>query len=540
VHPDTLIETPGGRVRIADFKGGPVWSWDDGRMVIANASAAFPCTKEHLYELVTERGRIIATDQHRLLTPDGWRPLSELGPGDAVVSQPHGCDACRPVERVRLVSYYARLTYWDLHVDGTQCYLAGGLVHHNSAKSHDRASACVLAMLDGKKIVGLREVQRSIKDSVKALVESKIGTYGMAGSFRILRDEIQCDTGGAMIFRGLQDHTAESIKSLEGYDIAWGEEAQTLSERSLMLLKPTIRAPGSELWFTWNPRFETDPIDRLLRGSDKPDNAIVIEANWQDNPFFPEDLRADMERDKRIDMELYLHVWEGQYQRIGEGAYYANELAKMYAQDRICAIPIERNEPIFTAWDIGVDDMTAIWVCQVVGFETRIIDFIQDRGNDASYYCRWIRDREYDTGIALLPHDAGAREKGTLKTYEDHVNASGISRTVVLPRAQNLMADIQEVRAFLPRCYFDKERCEPVGLKLLGRYRVAMDERMNVPLPRPVKDGSDHCADAFRTLVAGAHYLKPDAGRYLDPNISPNVSPNALSSALGYSRRTHR
>lgn len=394
-----------------------------------------------------------------------------------------------------------------------------------SAKSHDRAAACVVAMLEGKKVVGLREVQRSIKDSVKALVESKIETIGVASNFRILRDEITCDSGGAMIFRGLQDHTAESIKSLEGYDIAWGEEAQTLSERSLMLLKPTIRTPGSELWFTWNPRFDTDPIDQFLRGPNKPDNAIIVEANWQQNPFFPPDLREDMERDKRIDYELYLHVWEGQYQRIGEGAYYANELAKLYGQDRICSLPIERNEPVYTAWDIGVDDMTAIWVCQVVGFEMRIIDFMQDRGKDAAYYARWIRDNEYDTGLAILPHDAGSREKGTLKTYEDHVQDAGIRRTIVLGRTNNLMADIQEVRAFLPRCYFDRERCEPLGLKLLGRYRVAMDERLNVPMPRPVKDGSDHCADAFRTLVAGSRYIV-SGGRGESPYDNPSLSPN--------------
>ena len=405
-----------------------------------------------------------------------------------------------------------------------------------SAKSHDRAAACVLAMIEGKKVVGFREVQSSIRESVKSLVEAKIETMGVSDQFTILRDDITCESGGSMIFRGLQDHTAESIKSLEGYQISWCEESQTLSNRSLVLLKPTIRAPGAELWFTWNPRFETDPIDVFLRGPDKPEGAIVVEANWQDNPFFPEDLRADMERDKRIDHELYLHVWEGHYQRIGEGAYFANELARLYSQDRVTSIPAERNEPIFTAFDIGIDDMTAIWVCQPVGRELRIIDFHQDRGHDAAHYAQWVRDRGYDTGTALLPHDAGSHEKGSGRTYEQHLAEAGLVRTVVLPRTNNLMRDIQEVRAFLSRCWFDKHNCEPVGLKLLGRYRVAMDERLNVPLPRPVKDGSDHCADAFRTLAMGAHYLAADewAGR------SINLPDQHRDFADGYRRRTYR
>lgn len=394
----------------------------------------------------------------------------------------------------------------------------------------------MVELLKGKKIVGLREVQRSIKDSVKALVEDKIKASEYAGKFRLLQDEILCDSGGAMIFRGLQDHTAESIKSLEGYQIAWAEESQTLSDRSLMLLKPTIRAPGSELWFTWNPRFETDPIDKFLRGPDRPEGAIVVEANYPDNPFFPEDLRGDMERDKRIDHDLYLHVWMGHYQRIGEGAYYANELARLYSQDRITSLPVERNYPIFTAWDIGIDDMTAIWVCQMVGREVHVVDFHQDRGNDAAYYAKWVRDRGYDTGTALLPHDAGHQEKGSGRTYEQHLNEAGLARTVVLPRTNNLMRDVQEVRVFLALCWFDKDHCEPTGLKLLGRYRVAMDERLNIPLPRPVKDGSDHCADAFRTLAMGAHYLTAD-----DPlqGRSPNV-PHRRTDDYGPYRRTYR
>ena len=380
-----------------------------------------------------------------------------------------------------------------------------------SAKSHDRAAACVVEMLKGKRIVGVREVQRSIKDSVKLLIEDKANALGCADQFVFLRDEVKCTTSpGGMIFRGLQDHTAESIKSLEGYDIAWVEEAQTISSRSLTLLTPTIRAPGSQLWFTWNPRHDSDPVDRLLRGPEPPANAIVVRANFSDNPFFPEDLRADMERDKRIDPELYAHVWLGDYQRIGEGAYYARELAKAYADNRITSVPVEPNLPISTAWDIGVDDCTAIWVCQPAGREVHLIDYYQDRGYEAAHYARWVRDREYDSGWALLPHDAAAREAGSGRTYQQHLQDAGLARTTVLSRTNDVIGDIQGVRAFLRTCWFDQQRCQ-TGLKLLGQYRVEWDEKLNIPRPRPVKDGADHCADAFRALYAGERFLDTDA-----------------------------
>ena len=122
----------------------------------------------------------------------------------------------------------------------------------------------------------------------------------------------------------MQNHTADSIKSLEGFDRAWVEEAQSLSQRSLDLLRPTIRKPGSELWFTWNPRLASDPIDQLLRGERPPPDAVVIEVNWQQNPWFPDVLRAEMEYDKRRDPDKYLHVWQGDYVRNSERRVFKN------------------------------------------------------------------------------------------------------------------------------------------------------------------------------------------------------------------------
>jgi phage terminase large subunit len=171
--------------------------------------------------------------------------------------------------------------------------------------------------------VCIREYQRSLEQSVKRLLEDKIQTYGLGRQFRVMNTHIETPGGGLVIFEGMQTHTAESIKSLEAYDVAWVEEAQSLSQRSLDLLRPTIREEASELWFSWNPRYPTDPVDKLLR-HDPPPDSIVIRTNYPDNPFFPEVLRKEMEWDRKRDPEKYAHVWLGEYERHSESRVFHN------------------------------------------------------------------------------------------------------------------------------------------------------------------------------------------------------------------------
>ena len=170
----------------------------------------------------------------------------------------------------------------------------------------------------------LREVQKSLKNSVKLLVEDKIRSKGLGHRFEILETEIRTPGGGIIMFQGMQNHTADSVKSLEGFDVAWVEEAQSLSQRSLDLLRPTIRKPGSELWFGWNPNKPTDPVDMLLRGENPPSNAIVVEVNWDANPWLPVELKADMEDDRRRDPDKFLHVWQGHYSLNSEARVFRN------------------------------------------------------------------------------------------------------------------------------------------------------------------------------------------------------------------------
>jgi len=197
-----------------------------------------------------------------------------------------------------------------------------------SGKSHFFAEMgierCVL--MPGTRIVCVREVQKSLKDSVKLLMEDKIRAFGVGDDFRVQNDVIVTPGKGVVLFQGMQDHTAESIKSLEGFDIAYVEEAQTMTARSLELLRPTIRKPGSELWFSWNPRNASDPVDALLRGPNPPKDAAVVRATYRDNPFFPDVLEQERLYDQTHVPDRYGHIWLGEYEPVAVGAIWTRQI----------------------------------------------------------------------------------------------------------------------------------------------------------------------------------------------------------------------
>lgn len=195
-----------------------------------------------------------------------------------------------------------------------------------SGKSHFFAELLVekALMQPGLRWACIREVQKSLEQSVKRLLEDKIEKLGVGKLFNVKQFEIETPGGGVIIFQGMQNHTAESIKSLEGFDGAWVEEAQSLSQKSLDLLRPTIRKESSELWFSWNPREETDPVDVFLRGDNLPPGAVVVQANYHDNPFLPEVLKAELEYDRMRDPDKYRHIWLGEYQQNSEARVFKN------------------------------------------------------------------------------------------------------------------------------------------------------------------------------------------------------------------------
>ena len=239
-----------------------------------------------------------------------------------------------------------------------------------SGKSHMFAELMIEAhILDQKRrSVCVREIQKSLNQSVKRLLETKIEAMNAGAYFEVQDAVIKSKKGdGAIIFQGMQNHTADSIKSLEGYDCAWVEEAQSLSQTSLDLLRPTIRKPNSELWFTWNPRQNSDPVDFLLRGPEPPADATVIKVNFTDNPWFPQVLRDEMEYDKRRDPDKYQHVWMGQYLRNSSSRVFRN-----WKIDEFDA-PSEVIHRLGADWGFAVDP-TVLVRCHIIG-RTLYIDY---------------------------------------------------------------------------------------------------------------------------------------------------------------------
>jgi phage terminase large subunit len=209
--------------------------------------------------------------------------------------------------------------------------------------------------------VCVREIQKSLNQSVKRLLELKIEELN-AGEFFEIQDAVIKSTrgNGRIIFQGMQNHTADSIKSLEGYDRAWVEEAQSLSQQSLDLLRPTIRKPGSELWFTWNPRNETDPVNWLLRGDNPPPQSTVIEVNYEDNPWFPEVLKDEMEYDKRRDPDKFQHVWKGAYLQNSQSRVFRNWSIEEFESEPDAMFRLGAD------WGFSVDP-TVLVRCHIVG-----------------------------------------------------------------------------------------------------------------------------------------------------------------------------
>ena len=194
-----------------------------------------------------------------------------------------------------------------------------------SGKSHFYAERWLAENISGRfDFVCLRETLKSLEFSVKKLLESKIVGHNCGDYFEVQDRRILTRNGGVTIFEGMQNHTSDSIKSLEGFDRAWFEEAQSASEKSLTLLRPTIRKAGSQMWFSWNPDLPTDPIDAFLRAPDPYPDSVVIRVNYTDNPKLPKELRDEIAYDQKRDPDKFAHVWLGEYRQNSERRVFKN------------------------------------------------------------------------------------------------------------------------------------------------------------------------------------------------------------------------
>lgn len=374
-----------------------------------------------------------------------------------------------------------------------------------SGKSHNFAELALEDSLatKGTRFVCIREVQKSLKESSKRLLEDKIELYRLGRSgFKVFNEVIQTPGDGIITFQGMQDHTAESIKSLEGYNRAWVEEAQTLSARSLQLLRPTIRAENSELWFSWNPRRKTDPVDAMLRGLTLPTGAAVIRANWSDNPKFPAVLEAERQDCLRDEPDQYPHVWEGEYATVLTGAYYAASIAKAKAEHRIGRVA---HDPLmsFRAFiDIGGTgshaDAFAMWIVQFLGREIRALNYYEAVGQPLATHLAWLRQENYTPANTQfwIPHDGVAGDKVVDVSYESALRQAGFRTTVVPNQGRGAAKTrIEAARRHFPAVYFHEPKTE-AGLAALGWYHEKRDAARNIGLG-PEHDWSSHGSDAF-------------------------------------------
>ena len=373
-----------------------------------------------------------------------------------------------------------------------------------SGKSHFFASLAVrdCAMTKGMLIVCIREVQKTLRESAKRLIEMKLAQYslGEAQGFRIYNDSIATPGDGRIIFQGMLDHTAESIKSLEGYQRAWVEEAQTLSQRSLELLRPTIRTAGSELWFGWNPTRRTDPVDVMFRGGEPPTDSKVVRANWSNNPWFNQTLEIERLDCYNQQPDQYDHIWEGEYARILTGAYYASALTALRSEGRFTKLAPDPLMMYRAFWDIGGTgakaDHTVIWIAQFVGREIRVLDFYEAQGQPLFAHVDWLRQEGYGNALMVLPHDAEAHDKVFSVSYETALQSAGFDTQIVPNQGKAAaMNRIEVTRRLFPRIWIDEERCTP-GIDALGAYHAKRDEHRLIDLG-PEHDWASDAADAF-------------------------------------------
>jgi phage terminase large subunit len=373
-------------------------------------------------------------------------------------------------------------------------------------KSHFFAEEIILRCFEREtRVACIREVQKSIKNSVHRLLADKIEKFGLQDEFEVLETEIRGSNGSIIIFQGMQNHTADSIKSLEAYDLVWVEEAQTLSEFSFNLLRPTLRAKGSELWFSWNPRYKTDPVDKFFR-QHPPANAISVMINWRDNPWFRSDteLYDDMLEDYERDPDTAEHVWGGAY-GAGKGAILARWVNKAEREGRINNDVVFDPQGINVEWssDIGFHDTASWWLWQrrIKGFA--LLGYVGDSGMDADDWAPELQGKMKEWGVPLerlgkiwLPPDAKAKTfQSKHTTVERFIAKFGAQHIGVIPPSKK--ADqISSARDVIDRCEFHKERCE-AGLDGLGAWEFEWNEDNNVFSREPLHNWASHPGDGF-------------------------------------------
>ena len=346
------------------------------------------------------------------------------------------------------------------------------------------------------RILCAREFQTSIRDSVHKLLSDQIIAMDLVDFYEITQNAIRGKNGTEFSFVGLKNNVA-NIKSYEGCDICWVEEAQTTSKLSWNVLIPTIRKEGSEIWISFNPELETDETyQRFIVNT--PENSIVQRINWSDNPWFPETLRLEKDALFVRDREAYNTVWEGVCRQTVDGAIFAKEMMQAEFEQRITRVPYDPVKPVLAVFDIGWADATAVWFVQFIGMETRLIRYYETTQTTISQILAKMQTFGYVYDTLYLPHDAQNKTLAANgRSIEEIVRAAGYNVRII--ERTPIVDSINAARTIFPKCYFDRENTHE-GLQCLRHYRYDVNPDTGNFSQKPLHDNYSHGADAFRYI----------------------------------------
>lgn len=372
-----------------------------------------------------------------------------------------------------------------------------------SGKSWSFARAILIRCIQKPtRVLCTREIQKSIQQSVHQLLSDQIEAMGLSSQFDILNTEIRCKNGSEIYFSGLSDVTATTLKSFEGVDIVWCEEAQAITEKSWKTLTPTIRKAGSEIWVTYNPELETDPTHERFVINPPPDCVSVL-MNYSDNPWFPDVLEEERKHaEATMRPEDYRHVWEGECKPAVEGAIYFEAMAASIRGNRIREVPHDGQLKTHVIFDLGWNDAMTIILAQKVSSEIRVIHYIEGTQRTLADYSRELKDLTLDDqpmnwGNVYLPHDGFHTKHQTGK--DDATVMRGLGWQVMEIPNMHVNTGIDRTREVFPRVYFHKDRAARL-IECLKRYRWNISQKTGQGAA-PLHDQYSHGADAFRYLA---------------------------------------
>lgn len=368
-----------------------------------------------------------------------------------------------------------------------------------------------LASEQPKRVLCARETQKSLEGSVRQLLADQIVRLGLERAWDVQQNKIVGKNGSVFTFAGLR-HNPAAIKSAEGVDIVWVEEAQHVSKDSWDKLLPTIRKGGAEVWISFNPEFEEDPTYRYFI-TNPPPGAVLCETSWEDNRWLSEFSRNQIRHMQEFAPEDYAHIYGGKTKSVVHGAVYGEQIKAAMAEGRIGNVPIDRTKPVHTAWDLGFGDAMAIWFVQAYDGWWNFVDYLENNGESIDWYVIELQKKGYIYGVDYLPHDgvdaiihhklSGDRSKSVEQVMRS------LGRNVQITPKLHVHSGINAARMFFSQCRFDAEKCQQ-GIKMLRMYQWGEPKDDGRVIREPKHDAASHAADAFRNAALAIQQPEPE------------------------------